>query len=318
MSTRMGNRDDSRDISSTSTNRRRTAMAGPSRVIWKGSISFGLVNIPVSLYAAIEERDSFSFHQLCEKNHRIRYRKWCTTEDREVNWSEIKKGYEITKNNYIVVEKEDLDKIKIKTTRSIDIKEFIDSKDFDPIFVEKSYYIKPDSKTTSNNKAYLLFVKVLNETNKIAIGKVVLRDNKEHLVALRAYQRGIVMHQLHYLDEIKPMEDYSDIDASKKIDKGIPPQQQIDNRELSLAKTLVENLTNAGFDIGQYSDTYAKELGRLITAKSQGEKISIKSYEMELETGKDLLAALKASLGKSSGSSTSAKAKSIGYRAKRT
>jgi len=315
MSTRMGNRDDSRSNSSTNTNRarRRTAMAGPSRVIWKGSISFGLVNIPVSLYAAIEGRDSFSFHQLCEKNHRIRYRKWCTAEDREVNWSEIKKGYKITKNNYIVVEKEDLDKIKIKTTKSIDIKEFIDTKDFDPIFVEKSYYIKADSKTTSN-KAYLLFVKVLNETNKIAIGKVVLRDNKEHLVALRAYQRGIVMQQLHYLDEIKPIEDYSDIDVSKKIDREIP-QQQIDNRELSLAKTLVENLTNAEFDISQYSDTYAKELGRLITAKSQGEKISIKSEEMEVETGKDLLAALKASLGKSSASnSTSAKAKSIGYR----
>jgi DNA end-binding protein Ku len=266
-----------------------------ARSIWKGAISFGLVNIPIQVFSAEQKEEYTSFSQLCQKGHKIKYKKWCPVEEREVPWSEIKKGYEITKNNYVVIEKEEIENIKLKTTNTIEIKEFINSEEFDPLFVEKSYYVGPDigkqkkgvSNTTSNAipaKAYSLFVKILNETKKVAIGKVVLRD-KEQLVALRAYQRGLVMHQLKYLDEIRPMDEVGGLDSSQKIDAN----------ELSLGKTLVENLTAEEFDPGQYSDAYAKELEKLIEAKSRGEKITVKEEEKPEETT-DLLKALKASI----------------------
>jgi DNA end-binding protein Ku len=170
-------------------------------------------------------------------------------------------------------------------------------------FIEKNYYIGPETgikkkksngKSSTSNKAYSLFVKILHETNKVAIGKVILRD-KEHLVALRAYQRGLVMHQLRYLDEIRPMDEIVGIgdNSSSNI-----ASQKIDAKELSLGKTLVDNLTSKEFDIGQYSDTYAKELQKLIETKSKGQKVSIETAKEEEaeDTTKDLLEALKASL----------------------
>jgi DNA end-binding protein Ku len=150
------------------------------------------------------------------------------------------------------------------------------------------------------SRAYSLLVKILHETNKIAIGKVVLRE-KEHLVGLRAYQRGLVMHQLRYLDEIRPMDEIGNLDSLQKVD----------SKELSLGKTLVDNLTTEKFDPGQYSDTYAKELEKLIEAKSKGQKVVPKQIEEEPEETTDIIEALKASLqvkGKSS-KSTAAKAK---------
>jgi len=260
------------------------------RSIWKGSVSFGLVNIPVKLYSATEDK-SFSFNQLCENGHRIQYKRWCPVEDREVQWSEIKKGYEITKDNYVLIEKADLDNIKIKTTKTIDIKEFVDSDKLDPIFVEKSYYVAPDTKGV--DKAYLLFVSVLKNTNKVAIGKVVLRE-KEQLVALRAYQRGILMHQLHYLDEINP------IDEIKEMAANSPGKSKIDQKEIELGETLVENLTNKDLDMSSYSDAYAKQVEGLINAKAQGKTHIIKEAEGEPDSGKNLLEALKASVRKSS------------------
>src|SRR5215475_15184021 len=145
-----------------------------ARSIWKGSISFGLVNIPIQIFSATQKEEYTSFNQLCEKGHKIKYKKWCPVEEREVPWTEIKKGYEITKDSYVVLEKEEIDNIKLKTTNTIDILEFIDSEDFDAIFIEKNYYIGPDTgkkKTQSSSKAYALFVKILNETKKMAIGK---------------------------------------------------------------------------------------------------------------------------------------------------
>ena len=109
-----------------------------AHAIWKGSISFGLVNILIQVFSATQREDYMSFNQLCDKGHKIRYKKWCPVEEREVQWSEIKKGYEITKNNYIVIEKEDLDKIKLKTNNTIEVKEFIEADEFDPIFIERT------------------------------------------------------------------------------------------------------------------------------------------------------------------------------------
>src|ERR687887_1954371 len=282
------------------------AMAVSARAIWKGSISFGLVNIPIQVFSATQKEEYTSFNQLCDKGHKIKYKKWCPVEETEVQWSEIKKGYEISKDTYVVLEKEDLEGVKLKTTNTIEVKEFIESKEFDPIYIEKNYYVGSDhgkkkKKTadTTSNKAYSLLVKILNETNKVAVGKVVLKD-REHVVALRAYQRGLVMHQLKYLDEIRPMDEIGPLDGL----------QQVDSKELSLGKTLVENLSSEEFDLGQYSDSYAKELEKLIEAKSKGHKVSIKEEQEQPEETTDILEALKASLKvKGKPQSTAAKAK---------
>ena len=198
---------------------------------WKGSISFGLVNIPVGVYLATKNTE-FSFNQLCTNGHRIRYKKWCPNEEREVAYSEIKKGYEFAKDQYVVIEKQDLETIKLKSTNTIDIKEFVDEKELDPIMIEKSDFIAPDNKN-KNDKAYSLLVKVLIETKKIALGKIVIRE-KEYAVALRPYQRVIVMHLLHYLDDIRPVDEISELRDLQRT--------AIDNKELSLGKLLVENL----------------------------------------------------------------------------
>jgi DNA end-binding protein Ku len=272
-----------------------------ARPIWKGSISFGLVNIPIEVFSATQKEEFTSFNQLCDKGHKIKYKKWCPIEEREVQWSEIKKGYEISKDTYVVLEKEDLEGIKLKTNNTIEVKEFIELEEFDPIFIEKNYYVGPElgkkKAAAISSKAYSLFVKILNETNKVAIGKVVLRE-KEHVIALRAYQRGLVMHQLKYLDEIRPMDEIGDLGNL----------QQVESKELSLGKTLVENLTTEKFDLGQYSDSYAKELEKLIQAKSEGQKVTIKEQEEEPKETTDILEALKASL-KVKGKPTLAKAK---------
>jgi DNA end-binding protein Ku len=111
-----------------------------ARAIWKGSISFGLVNIPIQVFSATQKEDYTSFNQLCENGHKIKYKKWCPVEEREVPWSEIKKGYEITKNNYVVLEKEEIENIKLKSTNTIEVKEFIDAEEFDAIFIEELLY----------------------------------------------------------------------------------------------------------------------------------------------------------------------------------
>jgi DNA end-binding protein Ku len=279
-----------------------------ARSIWKGSISFGLVNIPIKLYTTTDKNNEFSFNQLDKEGHRIQYKKWCPVEEREIPYSEIKKGYEVSKDRYVLVEKEDLDKIKAITTKTIDIKEFIDENDFDPLLIEKSYYVAPDAgndgnrnrtskrrtNTSVSSKAYVLFVGTLKETNKVAIGKVVLKD-KEHLVALRSYQKGLIMHQLMYQEEIKPIDEIDGMPGTETFTK-LPP---IDKREIDLGKTLVENLTNKEFDVSQYSDDYTKQLEELISAKSHGTVYISEAKEEENGVGDNLLEALKASVQKS-------------------
>jgi DNA end-binding protein Ku len=173
-----------------------------------------------------------------------------------------------------------LDTIKLKTTNTIDIKEFVDEKELDPIMIEKSYFIAPDNKNNKNDKAYSLLVKVLTETKKIALGKIVLRD-KEHVVALRPYQRVIVMHLLHYIDEISELRDLQ--------------SAALDNKELSLGKLLVENLSSEQFDLSKYSDSYAKELEKLIESKVKGRMLGAEPQKVKEAETKDLVAALKAS-----------------------
>jgi len=151
-----------------------------ARSLWQGNISFGLVNIPIKLYTATNSRE-YVFNQLCKNGHRIRYKKWCPEEEREVPYSEIQKGYEVEKNNYLVFEKEELNKVKLKTTHSIDIKEFIDYKDLDPILIDNSYYVATDTKK-GNEKAYALLVRILNDNKLVAIGRSLSKTGKASLL----------------------------------------------------------------------------------------------------------------------------------------
>ena len=277
------------------------------RSIWKGSISFGLVNIPIKLYTITDYKDEYSFNQLDKEGHKIQYKKWCPIEQREIPYSEIKKGYEISKDKYILIEKEDFEKIKAKTTKTIDIKEFIDSREFDPLLIEKNYYVAPDNGTdsyksgrskrkianSSSIKAYSLFVNTIKETDKIAIGKVVLKD-KEHLVALRSYQKGLIMHQLLYQEEIKPINEIEGMPGSENSN----PAPTVDKKEIELGKILVDNLTNKEFDASLYSNDYAQQLEELISAKSQGKIYAFEEKEEENDTGDSLIDALKASVQK--------------------
>jgi DNA end-binding protein Ku len=255
----------------------------PARSLWQGNISFGLVNIPIKLYTATNSRE-YTFNQLCKNGHRIRYKKWCPEEEREVPYSEIQKGYEVEKDNYLVFEKEELNKIKLKTTHSIDIKEFIDYNELDAILIDNSYYVATDSKK-GNEKAYALFVKILNDNKLVAIGKVTIKD-RESIVALRPYQRGLVMHVLNYLDDMKPVDEIPEMGNIKA---------KLDPEEISLGKMLVQKYRSREFDIGDYSDTYTKELRKLIEAKSKGKKF-VSSAPKEAKPTRNLIQALKASI----------------------
>jgi len=279
-----------------------------TRSVWNGSISFGLVNIPIKLFTVSDSNNEYSFNQLDENGHRIQYKKWCPIEEKEIPYEQIKKGYEIAKDEYIIIEKEDLDKIKAVTTKTIDIKEFIDLKDFDTILIEKSYYVSPfmdaagkkrknkqkENMVSASNKAYRLFVDSLKETNKIAIGKVVLKD-REHLVAIRPYQKGLIMHQLMYQEDITPIDEIDGMPGSGSSASSLP----IDEKELELGKMLIGNLSSSQFDVTQYSDEYAKQLEKMVTAKSKGVTYKMEEKEDSVDTSNNLIEALKASVQRS-------------------
>lgn len=256
----------------------------------------------------LDSSNEYSFNQLDEKGHKIQYKKWCPIEEREIPYEEIRKGYKVAKDEYIIIEKEDLDKIRAITTKTIDIKEFIDLKDFDTILIEKSYYVSPstdgsikkrrgkqkENQVSASNKAFRLFVDSLKETNKIAIGKVVLKD-REHLVAIRPYQRGLIMHQLMFQEEIIPIDEIDGMPGSESSGSLVP----IDEKELELGKMLIGNLTSSQFDVTQYSDEYATELEKLITAKSKGTIYKTEEKEDTINTSDNLIEALKASVQRS-------------------
>jgi DNA end-binding protein Ku len=279
-----------------------------TRSVWNGSISFGLVNIPVKLFTVSDSSNEYSFNQLDEKGHKIQYKRWCAIEEKEIPYEEIKKGYKIAKDEYIILEKEDLDKIKAETTKSIDIKEFIDIKDFDTIFIEKSYYVSPfvdktvgkrknkqkESIVSASTRAYKLFVNSLKETDKIAIGKVVLKD-REHLVAIRPYQRGLIMHQLMYQEEITPIDEIEGMPGSESSVSSVP----INEKELELGRMLIGNLSNSQFDATQYSDEYTKQMEKMVTAKSKGITYKTEKKEDSMDTSSNLIEALKASVQRS-------------------
>ena len=254
------------------------------RAIWSGSVSFGLVNVPVKLTSATSPKD-VRFHQLHDADHgRINQKRVCSTDGEEVEYSHIVKGYDLGGGRYVVVEPEELASIDVEATRNIDIEEFVDLADIDPVYFEKSYYLVPDGRA---EKPYALLVETMQRCGKVALGRFVLRT-KQYLAALRARDGVLVLSTMLYADEV--------------IDPGlleVPTAADTapSERELGMAAQLVESLS-APFDPDKYRDDYREKVLALIEAKAEGEVITQPAPAVEAAPVVDLMAALEASLAR--------------------
>jgi len=254
------------------------------RSIWSGAISFGLVNVPVKLYSAVS-RKTVRFHQLnSETGHRIAQKRVDSVTDEEVSYDKIVKGFELTKERYVVVTPEELDSIAPEKTRAIDIEDFVDLEDIDPIFYDHPYYLVPDK---GAGKAYGLLLEAMRESGKVAIARVVLRS-KEQLVAIRPAAGDVLtMETMIFHDEVVPADDLDDVPSAKDL--------KTSDRELKMAQQLIDSLSS-DFEPSKYHDEYREKVLELIERKADGEEIAIQPQEEEPEKVPDLMAALEASL----------------------
>jgi DNA end-binding protein Ku len=248
-----------------------------ARAIWSGTISFGLVSVPVRMFPATESKE-LRFHFLDRRDLTpIGYDKVRKDSGESVPSEEIVRGFEIDKGRYVPIEDEDLDRLDIELTHSIDICDFVDLDEIDPIYFRKAYYLVPQE---GAEKPYRLLVKALEETGKVGIAKVVIR-NKQHLAAMRPHDGVLVLETMYYADEIRQPES---VNGKAKLQKA----------EVEMAKSLVENLSDS-FKPDKYDDTYRKELFELIRAKAKGRKLPEPKEEEESEVV-DLMAALRESV----------------------
>jgi len=248
--------------------------------MWRGAVSFGMVAIPVRLYLATESK-GVSFRLLCPEDHEpIKNKRWCPREDREIGWSEAVRGFEVGKDEYLVIEDRDLDDLPLSTAHTIDIVEFCSDAEIDAgVYVKSAYYLEPEAVGV---KPYHLLRTALEKTGKVAIGKIALRD-REHLCRLALHENGLLLNTLHWPDEIRRAEELSLPDADVKVH----------DRELDMAVMLIDNLT-ATFDPGRYRDNYRDALLELVEAKLQNRPVEKREPAPAQAT--DLMAALKASV----------------------
>jgi len=230
-----------------------------ARPTWKGYLKISLVNIPVRVFPATDAKATVSFNQLHgECRTRIQQKRWCPTCETEVANSDLVKGYEFEKGKYVVLEDEDLAKVKPESTRVINVVQFADAKVIDPVYVERPYYLAPDGQVAAEAFA------VMREgmAGKAAIGKVAL-FGREYLVAIQPRENGLVMYTLRHASEVRAM---GAIDELKTVPAKIKPD------EIKLAKQVIGNFETGG-DLTQYQDDYQNELRRIIDAKIAGEEI---------------------------------------------
>ena len=252
------------------------------RSIWKGHIRFLLVAIPVRVYNAIEASEKIQFNQLHREDFGpIGYDKKCKKCGQIVANDEITKGYQYEPDRYALVEPEEIAKVKIKTTKAVDIMGFVDASEIPTTFFDAPYYLGPDGPVAE--KPYALLRQVLKDTGKVGLAKVVLRD-REDLVAVFPLEDGIVLQKLRYPAEVRKLEDVPEIDRTQKIDK----------KELTLATSLVEQMITSFADIDTV-DHYHEALRKLIDSKIKGKKVT--EFEKIEEVPRlDIMTALKKSL----------------------
>jgi DNA end-binding protein Ku len=255
-----------------------------ARAIWSGSISFGLLNVPVKLYSAVSKQ-TVRFRELREgDSSRIRHKRVAEDDGEEVPYEKIVKGYEITPDQYVIVSRDELEEIAPERTRAIEIKDFVDLDEIDPIYFEHPYYLGPDK---GAERAYQLLVRAMEDQRKVAIARFVLR-NKEHLAAIRPMDGALTMATMRFADEVVSPDDLDDVLPEK--------QAKVEKRELDMAKQLIESLST-DFDATQYEDEYREKLLDLIERKAKGEEVVAAPTEEPKPTkAPDLMAALEDSL----------------------
>jgi DNA end-binding protein Ku len=255
------------------------------RAIWSGAISFGLVNVPVKLYSAVS-RKTVRFHQLNgDTQSRIQQKRVDAQSGEEVPYERIVKGYEVSPDRYVVIEPEELEALDPAKTRTIDILDFVDEDEIDPIFYDHPYYLVPGA---GAEKAYRLLLDAMEEAGKVAIAKVVIRS-KESLVAIRPAADVLTMSTMLFHDEVVPVDRLDELPQADKATKA-------SKRELDMAEQLIGSLTS-DFDPEKYRDEYRERVLDLIERKAEGEEIAVSAAPAEeAKPVPDLMAALEASI----------------------
>jgi DNA end-binding protein Ku len=267
------------------------------RAIWSGAISFGLVNVPVKLYSAVSKK-TVRFHQLTEKdNVRISQKRVNPQTGEEVPYEHIVKGYELSPDHYVVIEPDELDALAPKKTRTIDIEDFVDLEDIDPIYFDHPYYLAPDK---GAQKPYALLRDAMEQAGKVAIARVVIRQ-KENLVAIRPTGDVMTMATLLFADEIV---------APERLDDAPDEDIKTTQKELKMAQQLIDSLAG-DWEPSKYKDEYRQQVLDLIERKAEGKEIAVQPEAEEPKEVPDLMAALEASLAaaKQSGGNGGEKAK---------
>ena len=255
------------------------------RAIWTGSISFGLLNVPVRLYSAVS-RKNVSFRELRQSDgSRIRHKRVAESDGKEVPYDDIVKGYEIAPEQYVVLTRDELEDLDPKKTKAIEIQDFVDLDEIDPIYFDHPYYLGPDK---GAEKPYALLVKAMADARKVAVARFVLR-NRESLAAIRPMGKVLTMATMRFADEVV---------APDELGDDVIPEngRKLDKREIDMAKQLIEQLSS-DFKPDKYRDEYREELLDLIERKAKGEKV-VESVSEEPTPTKapDLMAALEESL----------------------
>jgi DNA end-binding protein Ku len=247
--------------------------------VWKGYLTFGLISVPVRLFSAARtEHIAFNqLHKVCKT--RVRQPLYCPTCERMVERSEIVKGYEYEKGQYVLVEDEEIKKIAPPSASTMEIQEFVNLADVDPLFLDASYYMVPED---AGRKAYQLLVKTMEESGRAAIAKLAMHQ-REYVVLVRPHDNGLTLHTMYFADEVRSLPEYGSQDEVK-----VKPE------EIKLAKQLVESLAG-DFDPKRYHDEYKEQLKALLDAKLRGQEVTV-AAQPQLAPVIDMMEALKASL----------------------
>src|SRR5919201_482053 len=253
------------------------------RAIWRGAISFGLVNIPVKLYSAVS-RKTVRFHQLeRESNQRIQQKRVNPETGEEVPWENLVKGYEIGPDRFVVITPEELEAVQPEKTRTIDIEDFVDLDQIDPIYYDHPYYLAPDK---GASKAYRLLLDAMKEAGRVAIARVVIRS-KEHLVAIRPRDDVLTLETMLFSDEVVPPDSLDEISTDGAV--------KTSKKELQMAQQLIDSLSG-DFEPEKYRDEYRDRVLEMIERKAEGEEIVVEEAPEEPKKVPDLMAALEASI----------------------
>jgi DNA end-binding protein Ku len=243
-----------------------------SRAIWSGSIVFGLVNIPIKIHTAVRDQ-SIHLHMVSKEGDcRLRRKLYCPDTGKEYDFHETARGYEVAPGQYVLIEEEEIEQVKPESGHTIDILDFVDLDQIDPMYFDNTYYVGPDK---SAGKGYALLVQALKHKNKAGVAKVIMRE-KEYLVALRAHDDVLLMETMHFADEIVP--------AEKAIEK--PPSARLDKRELAMAEKLIDAMVR-DFEPQRYKEEYRERLRELIERKAEGKEVLIEE-KPEPEEGRTL------------------------------